>query len=110
MLADMYESQQGLCAYCKCELNGDYHVEHMTPLSRGGAHDWSNITLACPTCNLRKNAKTLEEFMELLDRRELRGEEERLEFRDRIRRLKRKLETAAETVDAQHSGLERMRS
>jgi hypothetical protein len=36
--------------------------------------------------------------------------EARLELRDRIRRLKRKLETAAETVDAIHSGLERMES
>jgi hypothetical protein len=43
-------------------------------------------------------------------RNELMGEEARLELRDRIRRLKRKLETAAETVDAQHSGLERMGS
>jgi hypothetical protein len=36
--------------------------------------------------------------------------EARLELRDRIRRLKRELETAAETVDAIHSGLERMGS
>ena len=41
-------------------------------------------------------------------RNELMGEEARLELRDRIRRLKRKLETAAEKVDAIHSGLERM--
>jgi hypothetical protein len=41
---------------------------------------------------------------------ELMGEEVRLELRDRIRRLKRKLEAAAETVDAIHSGLERMGS
>jgi HNH endonuclease len=103
----MYESQQGLCAYCDCELNGDYHVEHMTPLSRGGMHDWSNIALACPTCNLRKNAKTVEGVTQFLYRYEMMGEEARSEPRDRIRRLKRKLETAAETVDAIHSGLER---
>jgi hypothetical protein len=36
--------------------------------------------------------------------------EVRLEVRDRIRRMERKLETAAETVDAIHSGLERMGS
>ena len=94
----------------RSELNGYCHVEHMTPLSRGGAHDWFNIALACPTCNLRKNAKTLEEFMELLDRNELMGEAERLELRDRIGRMKRKLETAEETVDTIHSGLERMGS
>jgi predicted RNase H-like nuclease (RuvC/YqgF family) len=43
-------------------------------------------------------------------RNELTGEEERLQLRNRIRRLKRKLETAEETVDAIHSGLERMES
>ena len=43
-------------------------------------------------------------------RNELMGKEERLQLRDRIRRLKRKLETAEETVDAIHSGLERMES
>jgi hypothetical protein len=36
--------------------------------------------------------------------------EARLELWDRIRRMERKLETAAETVDAIHSGLERMGS
>jgi hypothetical protein len=34
--------------------------------------------------------------------------EERLELRDRIKQLKRKAETTGETVDAHHSGLERM--
>jgi hypothetical protein len=48
--------------------------------------------------------------VEFLYRNELVGEEARLELRDRIRRLKRKLETAEETVDAIHSGLERMES
>ena len=43
-------------------------------------------------------------------RNELVGEEVRLQLRDRIRRLNRKLETAAETVDSIHSGLERMGS
>jgi hypothetical protein len=39
---------------------------------------------------------------------ELLGEEERLELRDGINRLRRKVETTAETVDTHHSGLERM--
>lgn len=39
-------------------------------------------------------------------RNELMSEEERCELRDRILKLRRKLETSAETVDAQHSSLE----
>ena len=41
---------------------------------------------------------------------ELLREEERLELRDRINRLRRKAETTAETVDTHHAGLERMDS
>ena len=41
-------------------------------------------------------------------RDELMGEEERLKLRDRIKRLRRKAETIAETVDTHYSGLERM--
>lgn len=59
----MYRDQDGLCAYCEAELNGEYHVEHMTPLSRGGLHDWSNIALTCAACNLSKGTKTVEEFV-----------------------------------------------
>jgi hypothetical protein len=36
------------------------------------------------------------------------GEEERLELRDRINRLRGKTETTGETVNTHHSGLERM--
>ena len=43
-----------------------------------------------------------------LYRNELMGEEERLELRDRIKWIRRKVETTAETVDTHFSGLERM--
>ena len=41
-------------------------------------------------------------------RNELMSEEERLVLRDRINRLRRKVETTGETVDTHHSGLRRM--
>lgn len=49
------------CAYCSAE--GDLHLEHMTPLSRGGRHTASNVVPACPRCNLSKGAKTIFEFL-----------------------------------------------
>lgn len=61
-ILQMYEDQEGLCAYCGVRLNGDYHADHMQPLSRGGAHCAENIALTCPQCNLSKNDKTAEEF------------------------------------------------
>ncbi len=65
----MYEDQDGLCAYCEVPLFLMLHFDHMIPLSRGGTHDWVNLALTCPTCNLSKGNKTPEEFMAWLIRR-----------------------------------------
>lgn len=50
------------CAYCQ-DRDTDLHMEHMTPLSRGGRHTRSNVVPACPPCNLRKGARTALEFL-----------------------------------------------
>jgi 5-methylcytosine-specific restriction endonuclease McrA len=54
--------QRGRCAYCHAPLT-DYHVDHIIPLARGGAHSWENLVLACPPCNLSKGDKLVEEWM-----------------------------------------------
>lgn len=61
-IKDLYSTQGGSCYYCSVDIEGGYHIEHMTPLSRGGRNDVSNICLACAPCNLRKHTKTAEEF------------------------------------------------
>lgn len=48
--------QGGCCAYCHEELI-EHHVDHVIPLSRGGAHSWENLVLACPACNQWKYTK-----------------------------------------------------
>ncbi|MGI8910832.1 MAG: HNH endonuclease [Rubrobacteraceae bacterium] len=63
-VANMYESQGGLCAYCELPLNGKYHVDHMTPLCLGGTNSWENLAVVCPFCNQSKHTKTVEEFFE----------------------------------------------
>ncbi len=62
-LLRMYEDQGGLCAYCETPLFGTYHVDHMTPLCKGGEDGWMNYAITCPPCNMRKHDKTAEEFM-----------------------------------------------
>lgn len=61
-IKNLYATQGGSCYYCSVDIEGGYHIEHMTPLSRGGRNDVSNICLACAPCNLRKHTKTAEEF------------------------------------------------
>ena len=61
-IKDLYAIQGGRCYYCSVDIEGGYHIEHMTPLSRGGKNDVSNICLACAPCNCRKHTKTAEEF------------------------------------------------
>ena len=53
------------CEYCRMHqaLQGPtFHVEHITPRSRGGVSDLDNLCFACATCNLRKSDR-----VEILD-------------------------------------------
>lgn len=60
---DCMLQQGGRCFYCVKPLTSGFHVEHMTPLSRGGSNGPENIVCACPTCNLSKGTKTAAEFI-----------------------------------------------
>lgn len=67
-IADQYAVQDGKCYYCKAALlnaSGEvlFQVDHKLPISRGGLHIPENICCACPSCNLRKHAKTEEQFL-----------------------------------------------
>lgn len=48
-------------------------IEHIIPISAGGAHDWDNTTLCCRQCNIRKNKMSVEEFLTRLGQRALDG-------------------------------------
>lgn len=48
------------CSYCG---RGASHVDHIEPRSLGGAHDWTNLTSACASCNPSKSSKRLLEWL-----------------------------------------------
>lgn len=56
-------AQKRRCWWCHEPLPGnDYHVDHLIPLYRQGSNGPENIVIACPDCNLSKNAKMPWEF------------------------------------------------
>lgn len=48
-------SQGSRCYYCWCDVSASYTVDHFIALASGGAHDASNLVIACASCNRRKN-------------------------------------------------------
>jgi len=62
---DLFEAQQGLCAYCATPLT-DYQIDHKVAIARGGSNHPENLALACPPCNRRKSARAEEDFRALL--------------------------------------------
>ena len=56
----LLENRGKPCTYCGQPAT---HIDHVTPLSRGGVHQWSNLVLACKVCNFMKQDLTVDEFL-----------------------------------------------
>ena len=68
ILSDMLRHAEH-CDHCGVRMTQDYPVtpsnktiDHDVPLSRGGEHILSNITIMCLSCNSAKQTRTLDEF------------------------------------------------
>lgn len=48
------------CQYCGKEINtaGDYEMDHIIPITRGGKDNYMNLVAACRSCNQKKLDKT----------------------------------------------------
>lgn len=59
----LQDLQKNKCPVCQTQLT-KYHIDHITPLSKNGKHEFNNLQLLCPTCNLNKHAKDPVTFMQ----------------------------------------------
>lgn len=54
---------EGVCYYTGEPLGDDWHLDHMTPLSRGGHHGADNLVPCTPFVNMSKGRQTAEEYL-----------------------------------------------
>lgn len=62
--ADIIRRDNATCYLCNRGPldHADIHIDHDTPLSRGGTHTADNVHVACSPCNLSKGKMTSSEY------------------------------------------------
>lgn len=57
--ATVFERDRGVCGICHLSVDrdGQWHVDHIVPISKGGAHSYANVQLAHGRCNCSKGNK-----------------------------------------------------
>jgi HNH endonuclease len=56
----VFDRARGICEYCYSQAKfspNNFEIEHIVPVSRGGATILDNLALACPSCNSYKSNK-----------------------------------------------------
>jgi len=57
--AAIYRRDNNTCQYCGSTRS--LTIDHLIPRCKGGDSSWTNVALACSTCNTRKGSKTPEQ-------------------------------------------------
>ncbi len=67
MIDEILKEQNYQCIYCFCDLRKvKNHIDHILPLSRGGSNLRNNIQILCASCNIKKQARTHSEYLQVL--------------------------------------------
>ncbi len=56
--------QDAKCFWCLCDVSEAHHVDHLTPLNKGGDNNPDNIVISCVSCNTSRKDKMPAEYME----------------------------------------------
>ena len=62
---EVFRRDKYTCQYCR-RRSSDLTVDHVWPKHLGGAHTWTNVVAACPSCNHRKGGRQLEDAQMVL--------------------------------------------
>jgi 5-methylcytosine-specific restriction endonuclease McrA len=57
---ELFRRDAHTCQYCG-QRASRLTIDHVMPRHRGGEHVWSNLVTACPSCNLRKGGRTIQQ-------------------------------------------------
>ena len=67
MRQEVYRRDAGVCIYCEAMCQAEeLTIDHIIPLALGGLDEMTNWATCCRTCNQRKAAQPLVEFLESL--------------------------------------------
>ncbi|TQI72931.1 HNH endonuclease [Bosea sp. AK1] len=61
LTGQIYRRDGYLCAYCKT-VDGQFEIDHIVPVTRGGSNDPDNLCVACKPCNSSKGDRLLSEW------------------------------------------------
>lgn len=76
------------CGYCLSELSeSSFVLDHLMPVSKGGAHYKYNLLSSCESCNQRKGDKDATEFLLENYRNKLLSQEEFLMLKNNIEKI-----------------------
>ena len=64
LIARLLKLQKGMCPCCRQPLGGNFHMDHIIPIARGGTSEDDNIQLLRAKCNQEKSAKHPIDFMQ----------------------------------------------
>ena len=68
----IFNKYNGKCAYCGCELQKGWHIDHLEPIRRGvlkggktmhpERNCMDNYMPSCASCNINKHSESIESF------------------------------------------------
>jgi 5-methylcytosine-specific restriction endonuclease McrA len=66
---DIWDRDSGTCQLCLEPIFGDFHIDHVVPVSEGGPDAPWNVVVAHPACNRAKGTMDMLDWLELVAER-----------------------------------------